>query len=108
MAIARSIEGYEIRLTDERWLHISIGHPEVADLYYEILQTITEPNAVYAGSQAELIAVRKINELEKTESNQTIFLIREPLYYYPLSLAMVLLLLLSLYQLLSRRFASGS
>lgn len=38
----------------------------------------------------------KINELEKSESNQTTFLIREPLYYYPLSFAMVLLLLVSL------------
>jgi Ca-activated chloride channel homolog len=50
----------------------------------------------------------KINELEKTESNETIFLIREPLYHYPLGLAMVLLLLLSLHQLLYRRIASGS
>jgi Ca-activated chloride channel family protein len=49
---------------------------------------------------------REINELEKTESNQTIFLIREPLYYYPLGLAMVILLFLTLYQL--RRTASGS
>lgn len=50
----------------------------------------------------------KINELEKTESNQTIFLIREPFYYYPLGLAMVLLLILSLYQLLDRRITSGT
>jgi Ca-activated chloride channel homolog len=50
----------------------------------------------------------KINELEKTESNQTIFLMREPLYYYPLGLAMALLLVLSLYQLLYRRIAGGS
>lgn len=49
----------------------------------------------------------RINELEKTESNQTTFLIREPLYYYPLGLAMALLLALSLYQLLDRRIASG-
>jgi len=36
----------------------------------------------------------KINNLEKTESNETIFLIREPLYYYPLGLGMLLLLIL--------------
>lgn len=40
----------------------------------------------------------RINKLEKTESNETIFLIREPLYYYPLGLAMLLLLLLTLYK----------
>lgn len=50
----------------------------------------------------------KINELEKTESNQTLFLIREPLYYYPLGFAMVFLLLLSLYQLLARRIIGES
>jgi len=50
----------------------------------------------------------KINELEKSESNETIFLIREPLYWYPLVLAMGLLLLLSLYQVLYRRIAGGS
>ena len=38
----------------------------------------------------------KINTLEKTESNVKQFLIREPLYPYPLGLAMVLLFLLTL------------
>ncbi len=50
---------------------------------------------------------RQINELEKTESNQEIFWIRDPLYHYPLGLAMVILLLLSLYPFLDRRIASG-
>lgn len=50
----------------------------------------------------------KINQLEKTESNQMVFLIREPFYYYPLGLAMMFLLLLSLYQLLYRRVFSGT
>lgn len=50
----------------------------------------------------------KINTLEKTESDQTLFLMREPFYYYPLGLAMILLLILSLYQLLARRPARGS
>ena len=50
----------------------------------------------------------KINQLEKTESDETVFLIREPLYYYPLGVAMGLLLLLSLYQVVYRRIASGS
>jgi len=49
----------------------------------------------------------KINELEKSESNQTLFLIREPFYFYPLGLAMALLFLLSLDQLLFRRTSCG-
>ncbi len=51
---------------------------------------------------------QKINALEKTESNQTTFLIREPFYYYPLGLSMAFLLLLSLYQLLDRRMTRGA
>ncbi len=50
----------------------------------------------------------KINELEKTESNQMTFFIRDPLYYYPLGLAMMLLLALALYQIRLRRCSSGS
>lgn len=41
----------------------------------------------------------QINELEKTESNETTFFIREPLYYYPLGLSMFLLFILSLIQI---------
>lgn len=50
----------------------------------------------------------KIDQLEKTESNETVFLIRKPFYMYPLSVALFLLLLLTLHQLLSRRFAHGT
>lgn len=50
----------------------------------------------------------KINSLEKTEADQTLFLVREPLYYYPLGVSMILLLILSFYQLLARRPVRGS
>lgn len=43
----------------------------------------------------------KINQLEKTESNESVFLIREPYYYYPLGIATALLLLLTLLQISS-------
>lgn len=45
----------------------------------------------------------QINELAKTESDQSVFLIRQPLYYYPLAAAMLLLLSLSLFQIFHRR-----
>lgn len=47
-----------------------------------------------------------INELERTESNESLLLIREPLYLYPLLLSIGALLLLSLIQ--CRRLVSGS
>jgi Ca-activated chloride channel family protein len=50
----------------------------------------------------------KIDKLEKTESDQTIFLIREPLYQYPLSLALAFFFILSIHQILSRRIIHGS
>lgn len=49
----------------------------------------------------------KINELEKTESNESVFLIREPLYYYPLGIALALLFILFLYEILRRRIGYG-
>ena len=50
----------------------------------------------------------KIDGLEKSEANETLFLIREPLYQYPLSLALLVLLALTLSQLLRRRTIYGS
>ncbi len=50
----------------------------------------------------------KIDELEKSEANETVFLIREPLYQYPLCLSLLVLLVLTLSQLLHRRPLYGS
>lgn len=50
----------------------------------------------------------KIDELEKSEANETLFLISEPLFHYPLSLSLVVLLVLTLSQLLRRRAFYGS
>ncbi|HCY42574.1 MAG TPA: hypothetical protein DHV48_14660 [Prolixibacteraceae bacterium] len=57
MDIAISKNNVPIRLTSERWQHISIGHPEVADFYYEILETIENPQIIYEGSYGGLMAV---------------------------------------------------
>ncbi len=65
MSQAKSVDGNIIRLTDERWQHISTGHPEVADLYYEMLQAIAEPQTVYDGGEGELIAVKPVAGLNK-------------------------------------------
>lgn len=57
MDIAISKNNVPIRLTNERWLHISIGHPEIAGYYYEILETVENPQTIYEGSENGLIAV---------------------------------------------------
>lgn len=48
-----------IRLTNERWQHISTGHPEIVDYYYEILETLEDPAIIYQGEFDALIAVSK-------------------------------------------------
>lgn len=46
-----------IRFTDERWQHITTGHPEMADYYYEILETVENPEIIYEGNYGGLIAI---------------------------------------------------
>ncbi|MFP4051487.1 MAG: hypothetical protein ACLFVB_07090 [Thermoplasmata archaeon] len=58
----RSVNDVPIRLTKERWFHITEGHPEMAGYYHEILGTVEEPESVYAGHEDELLAIR---EMEK-------------------------------------------
>lgn len=45
----------------------------------------------------------KINRLEKSESNEASFLIRDPLYQYPLSIALACFLLLAFHQIYAHR-----
>jgi len=59
---AVSKNGITIRITNERWLHITLGHPELADYYYEILDTIENPEIIYEGENGGLIAVKRIIE----------------------------------------------
>ena len=47
-------------MTDERWYHITTGHPEMAAFYDEILETIEQPEIVYLGNSDEYLAVKKL------------------------------------------------
>jgi hypothetical protein len=57
MDIVQSKNGVPIRLTEERWFHITEEHSEMAGYYFEVLETITEPEAIYEGKAEELLAV---------------------------------------------------
>jgi len=59
MRAARSRNAVPIRLTEERWLHVTEEHAEMAGYYYEVLETIQEPQAVLEGKAGELLAVRE-------------------------------------------------
>ena len=50
-----------VRLTDERWAHITEEHCELAGMRLEILDTIENPERVLMGGADELLAVRKLS-----------------------------------------------
>jgi hypothetical protein len=58
--VARSRNGVPVRLTDERWAHITEEHCELAGLRQDVLEAISEPNRVLAGGAGELLAVREV------------------------------------------------
>lgn len=60
MDIAHSKNNVPIRLTKERWFHITEEHSEMAGYYFEILETVEEPEAIYEGKAGECLAVREI------------------------------------------------
>jgi hypothetical protein len=55
-----SKNGVPIRLTDERWTHITEEHSELAGLRSEIIETVANPAEIFAGNQGELLAVREV------------------------------------------------
>lgn len=60
MDIAISKNGVAIRLTAERWHHIIESHSEMAGYYFEVLETIENPDAIYEGKMGEYIAIREL------------------------------------------------
>ena len=55
-----STNGVSIRLTDERWAHITEEHSELAGLRSEIMEAVANPAEIFAGNQGELLAVREV------------------------------------------------
>jgi len=57
--IVQSINNVPIRLTDERWAHITEEHSELAGMRYDILETLSKPERVYTAISEEMFAVRE-------------------------------------------------
>ncbi len=60
ISIVNSKNGKVIRLTDERWAHITEEHCELAGMRPEVLETIFEPSRILEGGEEELLAVREL------------------------------------------------
>lgn len=56
-----SKSGIPIRLTDERWTHITDEHGELAGLRSEVLKAVEDPLRVVEGGAGELLAVRELD-----------------------------------------------
>ena len=56
----KSKNNVPIRLTEERWFHITEEHSEMAGYYFEVLETVEEPEAIYQGKMGELLAIREV------------------------------------------------
>lgn len=57
--MARSKNGIPIRLPDERWIHLTEGHSEMAGYYSDVLEAVEDPDAIYEGRSGELLAVKE-------------------------------------------------
>ncbi len=57
-----SKNGITIRLTDERWAHVTEEHCELAGMRLEVLEAVSDPSHIFLGNQGELLGVRKIDE----------------------------------------------
>jgi hypothetical protein len=60
MHTAKSVNDVTIRLPDERWIHITEEHAEMAGYLYDVLETIQEPIAIFEGHEGELLAAREV------------------------------------------------
>lgn len=58
MRVAISLNGVPIRLSDERWRHITRRHPEMENAQELVSQTIAAPDVIQAGDSGELLALR--------------------------------------------------
>jgi hypothetical protein len=54
-----SRNGVVIRLTDERWTHISEEHAELAGRKREVLEAVSDAERVVGGNEGELLALKK-------------------------------------------------
>ena len=55
-----SKNGVPIRLTDERWTHITEEHAELAELRLEVLEAVSQPERILAGGEGEVLALREM------------------------------------------------
>ena len=65
MNIVNSKNSVPIRLTEERWFHITEEHNELAGYYFEVLETISDAEDIYLGKEGECVAIKFLEQAQK-------------------------------------------
>ena len=58
MIVVYSKNSVAIRITEERWSHISRRHPEIQDQKDKVEETVSNPDFIQKGDFFELLALR--------------------------------------------------
>lgn len=58
MLIIGSKNSVPIRISQERWAHITRRHPEMSKQKDKVVDTLSAPGAIYEGDFGALLAVR--------------------------------------------------
>ena len=66
MEIVKSKNDFPIRLTEERWEHILLRHPEMIDAKEKIFETISNPEIIIEGDHNTLIAIHYFEKTRMT------------------------------------------
>ena len=62
MEVAYSVNGVPIRLTYERWYHITENHDDLASHFHDILEAVEKPDIVIRGNKGSLKAARNLGK----------------------------------------------
>lgn len=62
MNVVKSINDVSIRLPEDRWFHVTEEHSEMAGYYFEVLETVEQPDAIYQGNTGECLAVKEVGK----------------------------------------------
>jgi len=60
--IAYSVNNVPIRLTYERWFHITENHDDLSSYYFEVLETVESPELIVRGNKGALKAVKSMGK----------------------------------------------
>ena len=62
MEIAYSVNDVPIRLTYERWFHITENHDDLASYYFQVIEVVEKPEFIMRGNKGTLKAAKNMGK----------------------------------------------